>query len=90
MGKKNYLKFALSLMITMLFFSCSKTENGNVEYIPFQETDDGHWGMISRMVRSYLKTSLKTSLQSFEMEDSSLVQVRVFGRCMMHQKNLKK
>lgn len=44
MGKKNYLKFALSLMITMLFFSCSKTENGNVEYIPFQETDDGHWG----------------------------------------------
>lgn len=90
MGKKNYLKFALSLMITMLFFSCSKTENGNVEYIPFQETDDGHWGMISMDGKVLFKDEFKTSLQSFEMEDSSLVQVRVFGRCMMHQKNLKK
>lgn len=59
MGKKNYLKFALSLMITMLFFSCSKTENGNVEYIPFQETDDGHWGMISMDGKVLFKDEFK-------------------------------
>lgn len=37
---------ALSLICTV-FVSCSETESSNVEYIPFQETEDGLWGMIS-------------------------------------------
>ena len=44
---KKLLNLALVAIATMLMLSCSKTENGNVEYIPFQETDDGQWGMIS-------------------------------------------
>lgn len=46
MNKRNF-SFLVVAMLTMMFFSCSKTENGNVEYIPFQETADGQWGMIS-------------------------------------------
>lgn len=56
---RNGFKFALSVMITMLFFSCSKTENGNVEYIPFQETDDGQWGMISMEGKVLFKDEFK-------------------------------
>lgn len=37
---------ALSLICTV-FVSCSETESSNIEYIPFQETEDGLWGMIS-------------------------------------------
>ena len=44
---KRYFSYFMVAMLTMMFFSCSKTENGNVEYIPFQETADGQWGMIS-------------------------------------------
>lgn len=46
MNRRN-LSFLVVAILTMMFFSCSKTENGNVEYIPFQETADGQWGMIS-------------------------------------------
>lgn len=43
--KKYDLLFATILL--MVFASCSKTDNGKVEYIPFQESTDGQWGMIS-------------------------------------------
>lgn len=60
MEKRTYLKFALLSMLTMLLFSCSKTENGNVEYIPFQETDDGQWGMISMEGKVLFKDEFKS------------------------------
>ncbi len=41
------ITFAFAVLTVMLFASCSKTDNGKVEYIPFQETVDGQWGMIS-------------------------------------------
>ena len=41
------ITFVFAVLTAMLFASCSKTENGKVEYIPFQETADGQWGMIS-------------------------------------------
>ena len=41
------ITFVFAVLTAMLFVSCSKTENGKVEYIPFQETADGQWGMIS-------------------------------------------
>ena len=44
---KRYFSYFMVAVLTMMFSSCSKTENGNVEYIPFQETADGQWGMIS-------------------------------------------
>ncbi len=47
MKKTKFLSFALLVVSTMLLFSCSKTDNGNVEFVPFQETEDGQWGMIS-------------------------------------------
>lgn len=38
----------ITLVVSLLtFHSCSKTENGAVEFIPFQESEDGQWGMIS-------------------------------------------
>ena len=43
--KKYNLLFTAILMIVLV--SCSKTDNGKVEYIPFQESTDGQWGMIS-------------------------------------------
>ena len=44
---QRHLFFIMLAMLTMMLFSCTQTENGNVEYIPFQETKDGQWGMIS-------------------------------------------
>ena len=41
------ITFVFAVLTAMLFASCSKTENGMVEYIPFQESADGQWGMIS-------------------------------------------
>lgn len=46
-------------LISLMFVSCSKTENGNVEYIPFQETDDGQWGMISMDGKVLFKEEFK-------------------------------
>lgn len=47
MKTKNVLLTVGAAITSMVFASCSKTENGNVEYIPYQETADGQWGMIS-------------------------------------------
>lgn len=47
MKKKDFLKSALSLFAMVLLISCSKSDNGTVEYVPFQESKDGQWGMIS-------------------------------------------
>ena len=41
------ITFVFAVLTAMLFASCSKTENDKVEYIPFQESADGQWGMIS-------------------------------------------
>lgn len=43
MNRRN-LSFLVVAMLTMMFFSCSKTENGNVEYIPFQGNRRGTMG----------------------------------------------
>lgn len=45
---KNFLMVAASCVALLaLVAACAETENGNVEYVPFQETKDGQWGMIS-------------------------------------------
>lgn len=43
---KNY-SFLFVSAIALGLASCSKSNNGKVEFIPFQETTDGQWGMIS-------------------------------------------
>lgn len=90
MEKRTYLKFALLSMLTTLLFSCSKTENGNVEYIPFQETDDGQWGMISMEGKVLFKDEFKNKPTIVRDGRFSLVQKRAFGKCMMRQKNRKR
>lgn len=43
-------KLTLTFMVAlaaMLLASCSKSEQGDVEFLPFQEASDGQWGMIS-------------------------------------------
>lgn len=35
------------LALCVFFASCGKDESKGVEYVPFQETDDGQWSMIS-------------------------------------------
>lgn len=35
------------LLMVLALASCSEKENSPIEYVPFQETKDGQWGMIS-------------------------------------------
>ena len=35
------------LLMVLALASCSGKENSPIEYVPFQETKDGQWGMIS-------------------------------------------
>lgn len=56
---RKILSFLLVTMFTIVLFSCSKTENGNVEFIPFQETADGQWGMISMDGKVLFKEEFK-------------------------------
>ncbi len=35
------------IVMALAMVSCSKSGNGEVEYLPFKETADGQWGMIS-------------------------------------------
>lgn len=58
MNRRN-LSFLVVAMLTMMLSSCTKTENGNVEYIPFQETADGQWGMISLEGKVLFKEEFK-------------------------------
>lgn len=37
----------LAALLSIIFAACSNGDNGKVEYIPFKETADGRWGMIS-------------------------------------------
>lgn len=43
----NRISFIFAVITALFLASCSKTDNGKVEFIPFQETTDGQWGMIS-------------------------------------------
>ena len=63
---KKLLSVAFVAIVTMLTVSCSKTENGNVEYIPFQETDDGQWGMISMDGKVLFKERRKGKLGYYQ------------------------
>ena len=56
---KRFFSYFMVAVLTMMFFSCSKTENGNVEFIPFQETADGQWGMISMDGKVLFKEEFK-------------------------------
>lgn len=56
---QRHLFFIMLAMLTMMLFSCTQTENGNVEYIPFQETKDGQWGMISMDGKVLFKEEFK-------------------------------
>ena len=47
------------VLISLSFMSCSETGNGDVEYIPFKETIDGQWGMISMDGKVLFKEEFK-------------------------------
>lgn len=50
----------LALVAVMMCESCSKSKEGKIEYIPFQETKDGNWGMISMDGKVLFKEEFKT------------------------------
>ena len=54
------ITFVFAVLTAMLFASCSKTENDKVEYIPFQESADGQWGMISLDGKTLFTEEFKT------------------------------
>lgn len=87
---KKLLNLALAAIATMLMLSCSNTENGNVEYIPFQETDDGQWGMISMDGKVLFKDEFKNKPTVVRDGRFLSVQKKVFGRCLTLLKSLKK
>ncbi len=41
------MKKLLFISFTVLLVACSKDEGRGIEFVPFQETDGGQWGMIS-------------------------------------------
>ena len=49
----------LALVAVMMCESCSKSKEGKIEYIPFQETKDGNWGMISMDGKVLFKEEFK-------------------------------
>ena len=49
-----------ALIAVMVCASCSKPQEGKIEYIPFQETKDGNWGMISMDGKVLFKDEFKT------------------------------
>lgn len=49
-----------AVIAVLALTSCSKTGNGTVEYIPFQETADGQWGMISMDGKVLFKEEFKS------------------------------
>ena len=54
------ITFVFAVLTAMLLASCSKTENDKVEYIPFQESADGQWGMISLDGKTLFTEEFKT------------------------------
>lgn len=87
---KKLLNLALVAIATMLMLSCSKTENGNVEYIPFQETDDGQWGMISMDGKVLFKDEFKNK-PTIVRDGRFFVRTKeVFGKCMTPPKSPRK
>lgn len=57
--RKLKLNLLMAAITALMLVSCSKTDNGNVEYIPFQETTDGQWGMISMDGKVLFKEEFK-------------------------------
>lgn len=55
-----FLNGFFAILLSVIAFSCSKTENANVEFIPFQETKDGQWGMISMDGKVLFNEEFKT------------------------------
>mgnify|MGYP005884126645 FL=1 len=49
----------IALMAVVVCASCSKPQVGKIEYIPFQETKDGNWGMISMDGKVLFKDEFK-------------------------------
>ncbi len=49
-----------ALIMIMLCASCSKPQEGKIEFLPFQETKDGSWGMISMEGKVLFKDEFKT------------------------------
>lgn len=46
--KKNFtFVVSLTALIVLTLVSCNKEADSNIEAVPFQETEDGQWGMIS-------------------------------------------
>ena len=41
------IKLAYVILASLIFTACSKTSDECVEYIPFQESENGLWGMIA-------------------------------------------
>lgn len=57
---KYYLCALLVVALNAIMLSCTKSESGNIEYLPFQETKDGNWGMISVDGKVLFKDEFKT------------------------------
>lgn len=53
------LNFFMAVLMAVLLVSCSKSKKGDVEYVPFQETTDGKWGMISMDGKVLFKDEFK-------------------------------
>lgn len=47
MNKHYFSSVIVVIFLAMIVASCSKSSNGKIEYVPFQETKDGLWGLIS-------------------------------------------
>ena len=53
----------LLFVLPMIMASCSNDESNGVEYVPYQETDDGRWSMISPSGKVLFEEEFKNALQ---------------------------
>ena len=60
MKKSSFFISIFAAFAAMYLSSCSNSENGKVEFIPFQETVDGQWGMISMTGEVLFSEEFKT------------------------------
>lgn len=47
MIKRKFFFILTVALVALVLGSCTQSDKGNVEFLPFQETTDGQWGMIS-------------------------------------------
>ena len=59
---KNVLSLLCTIIVVSLCISCSFSSKNSIEYLPFQEAEDGQWGLISMDGKVLFKEEFKEQI----------------------------